>query len=96
MDEERREDDVAPEIREPVEAAQDDLDDLERRAESVEEEIGDVRDDWERKRRDESIPGAQPPEEDQEEQGSAPADGEEEGSPPDEEEPEPQADSPRE
>jgi len=83
MDEERREDDVAPEIREPVEAAEDDLDDLERRAESVEEEIGDVHDDWERKRRDESIPGAQPPDE-------------EEGSPAEKEEAEPEADPPPE
>ena len=81
MEEERREeDDVSPEIREPVEAAREDLEDLERRAERVENQTDDVRDDWERKRRDESIPGAQPPEED------------EETSPPQEEEAEPEAD----
>lgn len=38
------------------------LDDMERRSERLSEEISDVREDWENKRRDESIPGAPTPE----------------------------------
>ena len=34
------------------------LDDMERQSDRLEGEIGDTRDDWERKKRDGSIPGA--------------------------------------
>lgn len=36
-------------------------DELERRSEELEGEIGEVREDWERKRADASVPGAPPP-----------------------------------
>jgi len=39
----------------------DDADRLAKENERLEEEIGDVRQDWERKRTDERIPGAPPP-----------------------------------
>ena len=38
-------------------------DDLERQGSEVEGSIKETRDDWEQKRRDESVPGAPPPEE---------------------------------
>lgn len=34
------------------------LDDMERRSEELEQEIEDTREDWERKKRDPSVPGA--------------------------------------
>jgi hypothetical protein len=39
-----------------------DVAEMEERSERLKEEISDVRDDWEAKRRDESIPGAPTPE----------------------------------
>jgi hypothetical protein len=45
-------------------------DELEQRSDSLESEISDVRQDWQRKRQDPDIPGAPPPEnEEQTEQG---------------------------
>jgi phage shock protein A len=34
------------------------LDDMERQSDRLEGEIGDTRDDWERKKRDDKVPGA--------------------------------------
>jgi len=53
---------------------QKEADRLEQQSEELKEEIGDVRSDWERKRRDERVPGAPMPE-----------DGDDEEQPPDEE-----------
>jgi hypothetical protein len=39
------------------------LDDMEHRSEEVAEDIDDARSDWEAKRKDASVPGAEPPEE---------------------------------
>ena len=44
-------------------------DDLERRSRKLEGAITDARDDWERKRADQSIAGAPPPERDDEQDG---------------------------
>ena len=38
---------------------------LERRSEDLGEDVQDVRQDWERKRADQGVPGANPPEQDQ-------------------------------
>jgi hypothetical protein len=38
------------------------VDEMERRSEQLGEEISDVREDWERKKADDSVPGAQDPE----------------------------------
>ncbi|HWF51721.1 MAG TPA: hypothetical protein VG294_13870 [Solirubrobacteraceae bacterium] len=40
-------------------------DELEQRSDSLEREISDVRQDWQRKRQDPDIPGALPPEDEQ-------------------------------
>ena len=48
---------------------------MDRRTSELEDQVGKVRDDWERKRRDDSVPGAEPP------------DHAEEGPPPEAEEP---------
>jgi hypothetical protein len=44
-----------------------DADKLEEHSEQLGERIGDVKDDWERKEQDVSVPGAQPDPEDEEE-----------------------------
>jgi hypothetical protein len=38
------------------------VDDMQKRSERLGEEIADVREDWERKKADDSVPGAQNPE----------------------------------
>jgi hypothetical protein len=49
-------------------------DKLEREQQRLKQEIGDVRDDWQRKRQDEGVPGAVPP--DREAEAEAEADDE--------------------
>lgn len=48
------------ELRETIEEAEPRADDMERRSEKLEEEIEQAGKDWERKREDGSVPGAQP------------------------------------
>jgi hypothetical protein len=43
---------------EQAEELEHELDDMERRTDRLEDEIGDVREDWERKKRDSGVPGA--------------------------------------
>jgi hypothetical protein len=45
---------------------------LEHESDRLEHEIDEVRADWHRKQRDESVPGAEPPDSDQEESDPAP------------------------
>lgn len=45
--------------------------DLERQGQEVEQAVGETREDWEQKRRDESVPGAPPPEGGAEDPGEA-------------------------
>jgi hypothetical protein len=45
-------------------------DELEERSKQLGEEINDVREDWERKRADDGVPGAPPPEKTGDEGGS--------------------------
>jgi hypothetical protein len=54
-------------------------DELERQSDRVEGEIAETRSDWERKRRDESIAGAPPPERNDEDEGDDEGEGEDEG-----------------
>jgi hypothetical protein len=58
-------------------------DDMEERSEKLHEGIDEVRQDWERKRADQSVPGANPPESEEEppEGASFPAKEGDEGSP---------------
>ena len=51
-----------------------DADDLEQRSERLRGEVADVRDDWEGKKGDGSLPGAQPRSDEQDEDGSDAAD----------------------
>ena len=46
------------EHRRRAEEVERDLDDMAEQSERLEDEIGDVRDDWESKKRDSSVPGA--------------------------------------
>ena len=48
------------ELRETIEETEPRADDMERRSEQLEEEIEQVGKDWERKREDGGVPGAQP------------------------------------
>lgn len=48
------------ELRETIEQAEPPADDMERRSEELEEEIQQAGKDWERKREDGDVPGAQP------------------------------------
>jgi hypothetical protein len=41
------------------------LEDMEERADKLEDEIDEVREDWERKKSDSSVPGAQPDDSDE-------------------------------
>jgi hypothetical protein len=47
---------------------EDEADELEERSKKLKQETEDVAQDWERKRSDESVPGAPPPENDGDEQ----------------------------
>jgi hypothetical protein len=49
--------------REDPDAPDRDVEEMERRSEQLEEQIDDVRKDWESKKSDESAPGAQPEDE---------------------------------
>lgn len=48
------------EMEEAIEAAEPAADEMEERSEQLEEKIEETGRDWERKRQDESVPGAQP------------------------------------
>ena len=56
-------------------------DHLERHSDEVQEHLGDAREDWQRKRRDENVPGAPPPDADENREQDSPI-GAEEDPPP--------------
>lgn len=51
-------------------------DEMEKRSADLGDEISDVRDDWQRKRADEGVPGAPPPEAEASEESEDPQDSE--------------------
>ena len=52
-----------------AQALERETDDLEHQGREVKDAVKETREDWERKRRDESVPGAPPPEHDAEDPG---------------------------
>ena len=65
--------DLEKDVGKQADAMEHDADDMEQRSSDLGDDVSNARDDWERKRRDPSVPGAPEPEEDTE---KSPADAE--------------------
>lgn len=70
---EKNSDELEHGVAEQADRLEHEADEMQARAEAVGEDADEVRQDWERKRRDPSVPGAPEPEEDT---GRSPADAE--------------------